>query len=135
MRQLLQVLQTTPRAITLYQDLGRRLAELEQFSDSERAYTSTVEMLPQESESHTVLAGIREQQGRWPEAIVQWEQVARIRDLEPTGLLKLAAAQIHERKWDAAKETLRRLSQKTWPERFGDVTTQIGTLEEQVKAE
>ena len=54
-------------------------------------------------------------------AIAQWEQVARIRSLEPTGLLKLAAAQIHELQWDQAAETLRKLDTRTWPARFGDV--------------
>jgi hypothetical protein len=91
-------------------------------------------MLPSESESHTLLAEIRQQQNRWPEAITQWEQVARIRALEPTGLLKLAEAQIHERRWEAAVRTLRTLDTRSWPARFGDVHAQIRILEEQIEA-
>jgi hypothetical protein len=56
-------------------------------------------MQPLESESHTLLAEIRQQQNRWPEAIEHWQRVAEIRSLEPTGLLKLAEAQLHERNW------------------------------------
>ena len=88
--------------------------------------TSIVEVLPNESESHQMLAGIREQQNRWPEAIAEWEHVARLRVLEPTGLLKLAAAQIHERLWDKAQQTLRKLDANNWPERFGDVLPHAG---------
>jgi hypothetical protein len=59
--------------------------------------------------------------------------VARIRVLEPTGLLKLAAAQIHEQQWDQARETLRKLNSRTWPARFGNVENEIGKLDEQVR--
>ena len=99
----------------------------------ERAYTSIVEMLPSESESHAMLAEIREGQDRWDDAIVHWRQVARIRALEPTGLLKLAAAQIHQRQWDAAMETLRTLDTKGWPARFGNVHDQVRDLERQIE--
>ena len=63
------------------------MSALERPRDAERAYTSIVEMQASESESHALLAEIRQKQNRWPEAIEQWEQVARIRSLEPTGLL------------------------------------------------
>jgi Tfp pilus assembly protein PilF len=128
MRQLLQSVQLSRRDIKLYEDLGRRLVEMKQPQEAERAYTSTVEMLPAESESHTLLAEIRQKQNRWPEAIVQWEQVARIRALEPTGPLKLAEAHIHQKQWEAAADTLRKLESKTWPSRFGDLGPQIRQL-------
>ena len=68
-------------------------------------------MLPNESESHALLAEIREKQDRWPEAIAHWERVAEIRALEPTGLLKLAAAQIHEKAWDQAAKDVAEAAQ------------------------
>jgi len=132
-RQLLAALQLSRRDVQLYKDLGRRLGELSQPAEMERAYTSIVEMLPNESEGQTLLAEIRQQQNRWDDAIVHWQQVARIRALEPTGLLKLAAAQIHQRQWDAATETLRQLDAKGWPSRFGDVHNEVRQLERQIE--
>ena len=129
-RQLLQAVQHSRRDIKLYQELGKRYADAGQPQETERAYTSIVEVLPTESESHALLAEIREKQNRWSEAITHWEQVARLRALEPTGLLKLAAAQIHERRWDHAQDTLRKLDARSWPQRFGDVRYQVRTLEE-----
>ena len=99
----------------------------------ERAYTSIVEVLPTEAESHQLLAEIRQRQDRWDEAVVQWEQVARIRALEPTGLLGLAAALIHEHRWDEAAETLVKLN-KPWPTRFSDVQQKTSELQRQLDA-
>src|SRR5262249_44962900 len=99
-QQLLQSVQLSRRAIKKYQDLGHRLEGLGRYVEVERAYTSIVDVLPTESESHAMLAEIRQQQNRWAEAGVHWEQVARIRALEPTGLLKLAAVQIHQKQWE-----------------------------------
>ncbi len=130
--QLLESVELSRREIKLYEDLGRRLGELEQPGQMERAYTSIVEALPAESESHALLAQIRQKQDRWDEAIVQWRQVARIRELEPTGLLGLAAAQIHQRQWDAAAETLQKLD-KGWPPRFSNVEDEIRKLREQIE--
>jgi Flp pilus assembly protein TadD len=133
LRQLLAAAQTARRDLKLYEDLGKRYAALGQPEEAERAYTSIVEVQPAEAESHTLLAEVREKQDRWAEAIEQWEQVARLRALEPTGLLKLAAAQIHERRWDAARESLHRLESRNWPQRFGDVRQQARALEAKVK--
>jgi hypothetical protein len=58
--------------------------------------------------------------------------VARIRALEPTGLLKVAAVQIRQKQWDDAAETLRKLNVRSWPPRFSDVQHQVRQLEEQV---
>ncbi|NQU25208.1 MAG: hypothetical protein HQ567_28320 [Candidatus Nealsonbacteria bacterium] len=129
---LIESLQLSRRDISLYKDLGRRFAELERPVDAERANTSIVEVLPSESESHAMLAEIRQQQDRWDEAIVQWQQVARIRALEPTGLQKLAEAQIHEQRWDDAIETLDKLD-KGWPPRFGDVRNTVRQLRNKVE--
>jgi hypothetical protein len=119
------------RDITLYENLGRRLAK--EPKEAERAYTSIVEVLPAESESHALLAEVRQKQGRWTDAIGQWEHVARIRELEPTGLLKLAAAQVHEGQWDQAAQSVGKLKARTWPARFNNVGAEVRKLEEQIK--
>ena len=84
-------MQLSRRDIKLYQDLGKRYDSLGNAKETERAYTSIVEVQPNESESHAMLADIRQHQNRWSEAADCWQQVAKIRALEPTGLLKLAA--------------------------------------------
>jgi tetratricopeptide (TPR) repeat protein len=132
LRELLEFAHQSRRDLKLYEELGKRYAASEQPREAERAYTSIVEVQPAESESHALLAEIREKQERWSLAIEQWQQVARIRALEPTGLLKLAAALIHEKRWDEARETLRRLDSRTWPTRFGDVHQQVRKLEAEI---
>ncbi len=61
---------------------------------------------------------------------------ARIRALEPTGLLGLAAALIHERRLAEAGEVVTQLKQKTWPARFENgplnVRGKIGELEQKL---
>ena len=131
--QLLCSLQLSRRDIGLYADLGKRFTDLENPKQAERAYTSIVEMLPKESESHARLAEIRQEQGRWNEAIEHWRQVAQIRDLEPTGLLNLAKAQIHLKQWAQASETLDKLKAKTWPNRFGNVPSMVREMERSVE--
>jgi tetratricopeptide (TPR) repeat protein len=134
MRQLFQAVQLSRRDLALYRNLGERLTELKQEKQAERAYTSIVEMQALEAESHTMLAEVREKQGRWPEAIEHWRRVADLRALEPTGLLRLAAAQIREKQWDAAAETVKTLRTKTWPPRFDKERERIRVLEKQVEA-
>lgn len=132
-RQLLQAVQLSRRDLSLYRELGQRLTELKQEKEAERAYTSIVEMQALESESHTMLAEVREQQGLWPLAIEHWRRVADLRALEPTGLIRLAMAQIHEKQWDAAAETVKTLRTKTWPRRFDNEREGIRVLEKQVE--
>jgi predicted Zn-dependent protease len=127
--QLLQTAQVLRRDLKLYQDLGDRYTKLGRAAQAERAFTSIVEMLPTEAESHALLAEIREKQNRWSDAIEHWKQVARLQALEPTGLLKLAAAQIHEKQVEQAQETLDLLRGKAWPARFTDLGKQIRSLE------
>ena len=130
--QLLASLESNPRDIELCRKLGKRLGELGRAADVERAYTSIVELQPNEAEGHAMLGEIRQEQDRWPEAAVHWEQVARIRRLEPTGLLKLAGAQIHMQQWDAAKQTIGKLKSQGWPDRFDKVQAEISVLEVRV---
>jgi hypothetical protein len=131
-RQVIQSLQLARRDLKRYQDLGQRLEKRDRKDESERAYTSIVEVLPNEAESHALLAEVRQAQGRWAEAAAHWEQVARLRALEPTGLLKLTAAQVHLQQWDKAAETLAKVKAKTWPPRFADLAQQVRTLEQQI---
>ncbi len=136
--QLLAWRQLAARDTKLYEDLGNRFEKQGQAAEAERAFTSIVEVLPAESESHQLLAGIRQRQDRWSDAIVQWEQVARIRSLEPAGLLGLGGALIHEQRWDEARSALEKLKQKAWPARFENypenVRGKIQVLEEKLKA-
>ena len=78
------------------------------------------------------MAELRQTQERWAEAIPHWEQIARYRKLEPTGLLKLAEAQIHEKRLAEATQSLQTLKHTAWPSRFGDVESQIRQLEEKL---
>jgi DNA-binding SARP family transcriptional activator len=94
----------------------------------ERALTSIVEVLPRETESHTMLAEIRQNQNRWDDAISHWKRVAELRALEPTGLLKLTEAQIHEGHWSDARQSLEALTSKSWPDRFGNVHAEARKL-------
>src|SRR5262249_10996955 len=105
--ELLRAVELSRRDIKLFEQLGNRFGELNRPGEAERAYTSVVEMLPNESEGHALLAEVREKQKRWPEAIAHWERVAEIRALEPTGLVKLAAAQFASGDQDSAAKTLR----------------------------
>jgi len=121
--QLLQLIDLQQHDLTLYQQLAERMKDNP--LEAERAATSIIESSPNEAESHAAMAELRQTQERWAEAIPHWEQVARYRKLEPTGLLKLAEAQIHEKKFTEAKQTLQALRRTAWPSRFGDVESQI----------
>ena len=69
---------------------------------------------------------------RWADAIGHWKHVARLRALEPTGLINLAEAQIHEKQWTEAQTTLDTLNRTQWPSRFNDVTRQARKLQKQI---
>jgi tetratricopeptide (TPR) repeat protein len=135
--ELLRWREMSPRDIKLYEDLGNRLQHLGQAAEAERAFTSIVEVLPAEAESHQRLAELRQRQDRWADGVVQWEQVARIRSLEPTGLLGLADALIHERRWTEAAGVLAKLKKKDWPARFdnpsGTLRGKIRSLEQRLE--
>lgn len=132
-KQLLKLIDLHRNDLVLYQQLAERLKDDE--AESERAATSIVEASPNEAVSHAALAELRQQQGRWSEAIPEWQQVAELRKLEPNGLLKLAAAQLHEKQWDEARATISQLRQTEWPAHFMDVRQQISQLENQLPKE
>ena len=47
--------------------------------------------------------------------------------------MNLARAQIHEQKWNDAEATLKKLTQREWPERFRDLEQQIRELQKRMK--
>jgi tetratricopeptide (TPR) repeat protein len=124
--QMLAAVQLRRRDIQLYKDLSQQLRD--DPVRMERALTSIVEVLPRETESHTMLAEMRQNQNRWDDAIGHWKRVAELRALEPTGLLKLTEAQIHNGDWSDARESLEMLTSKSWPDRFGNVHAQARKL-------
>lgn len=128
--QLLRLIDVQRHDLALYQQLANRLKDNE--AEAERAATSIVESAPNESESHAALAELRESQQRWSEAIPQWEQVATLRKLEPTGLLRLTNALLHEKEWNAARESIQKLNKTDWPNRFANVRNETRQLEDRL---
>jgi predicted Zn-dependent protease len=129
--QILKQLDFDRHNLELYKELAKRLKDDEQ--ESERAVTTLVEAAPKEAEHHEALALIRQEQNRWGEAIEHWRHVAALRSLEPNGLLKLAEAQIHEKRWPAAWSTIGKLKARAWPSRFSNVEGQTQQLENRIK--
>jgi tetratricopeptide (TPR) repeat protein len=101
-------------------------------AEAERAATSIIESSPNEAESHTAMAELRQKQNRWAEAIPHWERVAEFRRLEPAGLLKLTEAQLHEKQFDEARKSIDKLQKTEWPSRFNDVVNQTRQLQERL---
>lgn len=128
--QLMALIDFERHDLQLFTQLAQRLRTNE--AEAERAATSIIEAAPNEAENHAALAELRQQQNRWDEAIPHWTQVAELRRLEPTGLLKLAAAQLHEKQWDAARATIQKLNQTEWPSRFSTVSQETRQLQEQL---
>ena len=118
--QLFASVELARRDVELWANLAERLEKLERPVEAERARTSLVEMLPSETEGHAKLAEIRQAQDRWDQAADHWRHVARLRKLEPAGLLGLAAAQIHQKQRAEAEKTLRELETTDWPDRFDE---------------
>ena len=75
-----------------------------------------------------MLAEIREAQKRWNDAAGHWTLVAEIRALEPTGLQRLAKAQLKLGDHAAATEALEKLLAKEWPSRFGNVHSEARAM-------
>ncbi len=129
-RQLMALIDFDRHDLKLFTQLADRLKTNE--AEAERAATSIIEAAPNEAENHTALAELRQQQNRWDESIPHWEQVAALRRLEPTGLLKLGAAQIHQKQWEAARTTVNKLNKTEWPSRFNNVQNETRQLQEQL---
>lgn len=82
-----------------------------------------------DSEGQTLLARIRQRQDRWADALPHWQQVDAVRSLEPEGLVGLAEAQLHLKRYDDAKATIHKLRAKTWQPHAGDVLGKVRDLE------
>ena len=108
------------RNLNLWGKLAERFTGLKQPVEAERAATSFVEVTPHETEGHARLAEYRQKQNRWDEAISHWQEVARLRKLEPTGLLKLAPALLHQKRLEEFDATLKQLEIGPWPQRFDE---------------
>ncbi len=129
-RQLMALIDSHRHDLELFKQLATRLKDNE--AEAERAATSIIEAAPNEAENHAALAEIRQLQHRWGEAIPHWEQVSTLRRLEPTGLLKLAHAQIELKQWDSARATISKLNQTEWPSRFNTLENDIRQLQEKM---
>ncbi|MEO2017205.1 MAG: VIT domain-containing protein [Fuerstiella sp.] len=128
--QLLSMIDIDRHNLDLYTQLAERLKDDPNLS--ERALTLLVEVGAAESENHQALAEQREKQHRWQDAIRQWQHVARLRALEPTGLVHLTEAQIHEKEWHAARDSIEKLKRREWPGRFSNVQNDIKRLQQMV---
>ncbi len=117
-----------PTALPRFVQLGTRYAALGQGEASERAFTSLVEVLPEEAAGHRLLALQREQQARHLDALRQWRCVVRIRTDEPEGWLGVARMQRATGDEAAAKKTLQHVLDTEWDERFGAVHVQARAL-------
>ena len=129
-QQTLAMLDFDRHNLDLYKKLADRLKSDEVLF--ERAATTIVEAAPHEAEHHQALAEIRQQQDRWEDAIDHWKHVARLRALEPNGLLKLAEAQLHLQRWDGARNSIEQLNQTDWAARFRQVRAQTEQLQRQL---
>lgn len=116
--QSFESLELNRRNFALWQKVAERFDALSDATEAERARTSLAEVAPGETEGITLLAQIRERQERWSDALEQWQQVARLRKLEPTGLLNMARVQLQLGQKKAAAESIQQLEATTWPEHF-----------------
>ncbi len=108
------------RQTATWKELGDRLSKLNEAVQAERAYTSLIEVLPNDADSEMALAQVREGQNRWEEAVVHWKLARDYRNEDPSGLLGLAKAYLHQKQWPNAQATIDQLRKpaKPWHQRF-----------------
>jgi tetratricopeptide (TPR) repeat protein len=116
--QSLESLELSRRNLDLWSKLAERFTSLKDPVQAERAATSLVEVTPHETEGHARLADYRQKQSRWDEAISHWQEVARLRKLEPTGLLGLAPALLHQKRLEEFDAAMKQLENGPWPQHF-----------------
>lgn len=110
-------------------DLGRRSLALGEKEVAERAFTNAIEISPNEAENHHAFAELREQSERLDEAAFHWGEVAKLRSLEPTGLLNQARLLIRLGRADEAKKDIEMLKTTKWDQRFAEDLKKIADLE------
>ena len=91
------------------------------YQAAERAYSSTVELEPEQREGHEIIAKRREQQKRFDDAAVQWQRILRIDSRLPDAWLSLARVQIRSGAKAKAKKTLEHLLSLRWEKQHGAV--------------
>ena len=108
------------RQTQIWKELGERFTKQKEVNQAERAFTSMIEVLPNDADSEMALAQVRESQNRWEEAIGHWKLTRDYRAEDPSGLLGLARAYVHEKRWPESKATLELLKHpaKPWHQRF-----------------
>lgn len=116
--QTFESLDLSRRNLELWNKLAERFTALKQPVEAERAATSLVEVQPNEAEGHAKFASYREKQDRWDEAISHWREVARLRKLEPTGLLGLSPALLHQKRLQEFDAAMKQLENSPWPQHF-----------------
>jgi len=116
--QTFESLDLSRRNLDLWNKLAERFTALKQPVEAERAATSLVEVQPHEAEGQAKFASYREKQDRWDEAISHWQEVAKLRKLEPTGLLGLAPALLHQKRLEEFDAAMKQLENSPWPQHF-----------------
>jgi tetratricopeptide (TPR) repeat protein len=127
-RSLLDRARAAGHDLAPWRELGELLAPRDPAA-AERAFTSLVELSPDESEGHAALAELREREDDPAAALTQWDHVVRIRTGEPQGYLGRARALIALGRRAEAREVLDGLRRRSWPEHHGDVRGQVERLE------
>jgi hypothetical protein len=122
--QLLAMARVRGHTPQLYVELGDRYARANQPAMAERAYTTLVEMQPNEAAAQRALAGVREKQGHLDDAAIHWRQVIRVRSDEPGGVIGLAKVLLRLGKRAEAAEQIEKLRRTDWPDRFDDSVRQ-----------
>ena len=129
--QSLESLELSRRNLDLWSKLAERFTSLKDPVQAERAATSLVEVTPHESEGHEKLAKYRQEHNRWDDAISHWQEVAKLRKLEPTGLLGLAPALLHQKRLPEFDAAMKQLENGPWPQHFDEkLKTSLPALRE-----
>ena len=128
---LMDSIRMSPLNLDLYADLGTRVEKQGDKATAERAWTSLVEVLPNEAASHRRLAEHRESRRDYTAATEQWRQVVRVRADESDGWLRLAKAQIAAGDQPGAKKTLNDVLARKWADT--SVMEQAAALLRQIK--
>jgi hypothetical protein len=115
-RQRLELINIDRHNLAQYEALESQLRDDKE--QAERAATSIIEASPNEAEYHAAFAKIRTRKKQHAEAARHWRQVAKLRSLEPNGLINLSKAQVQAEQIEAARATIKRLESTDWPNRF-----------------
>lgn len=112
---------------------GNRLEALGDEGEAERAWTTAVEMMTDDTAGYVALAGVRERQKQFTDALALWRRVDALRPKQPEGLLGIANMQISLRKGAEAQETIDRLKSTDWKLRPADFDERLKSLQERVR--